>query len=233
MTDLRTLVSQARGGRVVRTGFVEGSTIDRRALAADGLRFAVHGGFPDPSRVVYTLYPEHIPNVDDPVKIVQLEAEFTENTDAQDIRVALNLPDEMRGDIRSQHGHFLIATLQKGIKQLEGLTTLRIQGRELEIQIEILDSSSLERSVKTRQVVVPSMRVDVVGAKGFGVSRAYFQAGVESKNVRINGVVASSSTSIREGDTLVAERLGRIEFKRVVNETRRGNYKLELEVHKN
>ena len=232
MTDLRTLVSQARGGRVVRTGFVEGSTVDRRALAADGVRFAVHGGFPDPSRVIYTLYPEHIPNVDDPVRIVQLEADFNENTDLQDVRVALDLPDELRGDIREQHGRFLVATLQKGVKQLQERPTIRIQGRELELQLEILDASSLERSVKTREVVVPSMRVDVVGAKGFGVSRAYFQAGVEGKNVRVNGAVASSSTTIREGDTLVAERLGRIEFKRVINETRRGNYKLELEVHK-
>jgi RNA-binding protein YlmH len=232
MTDLRTLVSQARGGRVVRTGFVEGSTVDRRALAADGVRFAVHGGFPDPSRVIYTLYPEHIPNVDDPVKIVRLEADFSDNTDVQDIRVAINLPDELLGDIREQQGMFLVATLQKGLKQLQSLTHLRVQTRELELQIEIMEASNLERSVKTREVVVPSMRVDVVGAKGFGVSRAYFQAGIEGKNVRINGQLASSSTSIREGDTLVAERLGRIEFKRVINETRRGNYKLELEVHK-
>jgi RNA-binding protein YlmH len=95
-----------------------------------------------------------------------------------------------------------------------------------------VDASDLERSNKTRAVVVPSMRLDVIGAKGFGVSRAYFQQGIEGKKVRINGSLASSSTQVREGDTLIAEGLGRIEFKRILNETKRGNWKLELEVHK-
>jgi RNA-binding protein YlmH len=55
---------------------------------------------------------------------------------------------------------------------------------------------------------------------------------VEGKKVRVNGQTATSSTTIREGDTLIAEGLGRIEFKRVLNETRRGNFRIELEVHR-
>ncbi|MDB5046687.1 MAG: RNA-binding protein, partial [Deinococcus sp.] len=91
---------------------------------------------------------------------------------------------------------------------------------------------SAGKSSRVREVVVPSMRVDVVGAKGFGVSRAYFQQGIEGGKVRLNGQPARSSSDIREGDSLSAEGLGRIDFKRVVNETRRGNYKVELDVHR-
>jgi RNA-binding protein YlmH len=232
MTDLRTLVNQARGGRVVRTGFLESADLDRRALAASGVKFAAHGGFTDAARVIYTLYPEHIPAIDDPVRVLQLEADLPSDATAQDVRVALGLADELRGDVRQERGAFLIATTAKGAKLLEEKTALNIQGRALEVRFTPADPSGLGRGSKTRSVVVPSLRLDVVGAKGFGVSRAYFQAGIEGKKVRVNGVVASNSTGVREGDTLSAEGLGRIEFKRIEGETRRGNVKLELEIHR-
>ncbi len=233
MTDLRTLVNQARGGRVVRTGFLEGTDLDRRALAAGGVKFASHGGFTDAQRVIYTLYPEHIPAIDDPVRVFQLEAaDLPGGVDAQDIIVALSLPEELRGDIREDHGAFLIATTAKGAKLFEEKTILNLQGRAVEVSFTPADPGSLGRGSKTRSVVVPSLRLDVVGAKGFGVSRAYFQAGIEGKKVRVNGVIASNSTGVREGDTLSADGLGRIEFKRIEGETRRGNVKLELEVHR-
>ncbi len=230
--DTRALVQQARGGRVIRTGFLEGTDLDRRALAADGVRFAAHGGFSDANRVIYTLYPEHIPNVDDPVRVLRLEADVSLDVDAEDVRVALALPAEVLGDIRADRNDFLLATTQKMAKQLEAMTELVLQGRTLPVRFVAAEGKLLERGIKTRSVVVPSLRLDVVGAKGFGVSRAYFQAGIEGKKVRVNGNIATSSTGVRAGDTLSAEGLGRIEFKRIEGETRRGNIKLELEIHK-
>lgn len=231
-TDLRALAAQARGGRVVRTGFVNADEINRRALAAEGVRFAVHGGFADPARVVYTLYPEHVPAVDDPVRVLRLTGDFPRGFDAQDLLVALDLPDDARGDVRDDGGSFLVATNARGAKLLGSLGSVRGPSGLIGLEVEPVAAGSLERSNRTRTVVVPSTRVDVVGAKGFGVSRSYFQAGVQGGKVRVNGALASSSTEVREGDTLVAEGLGRIEFKRVIGETRRGNYKLELEVHR-
>ncbi len=229
--DTRALVQQARGGRVIRTGFLEGADLDRRALAADGIRFAAHGGFPDASRVIYTLYPEHIPSVDDPVKVLRLEVDETD-FDTDDLKVALALPAELLGDVREDRQGFLFATTAKGVKQLENVRQLVLQGRTREVSFSPAEGQALERGSKTRSVVVPSLRLDVVGAKGFGVSRAYFQAGIEGKKVRVNGNVASSSTPVKVGDTLSAESLGRIEFKRIEGETRRGNIKLELEIHR-
>ena len=230
--DLRVLVAQARGGRVIRTPFLEASTLDRRALAADGVRFAVHGGFTDPARVIYTLYPEHIPNVDDPVRVVRVDGDFPPEIDLEDLLVALNIPEDLLGDAREKQGDFLIATTAKGLKTLEANSHYRLRGQPVELEFSVVDASDLERSNKTRAVVVPSMRLDVIGAKGFGVSRAYFQQGIEGKKVRINGSLATSSAQVREGDTLIAEGLGRIEFKKILNETKRGNWKLELEIHK-
>lgn len=233
--SLAQLVAQARGGRVVRTGFVDAATLDRRALApqpgeGDELRHHIAGGFPDARLVVLTLYPAHIPNVDSGVTVYRLSGDFRPDFELQDLGVALKglgLPEDSLGDLREDRGGYLIAATGKARAALAGLTTLA--GAEVDVE-EVGETSG--RASKTREVVVPSLRVDVVGAKGFGVSRAYFQGGIDAGKVRINGAPARSSSEIREGDSLSAEGLGRVDFKRVVNETRRGNFKVELEIHR-
>lgn len=215
---------------MVRTAFMEADSIDRRLLNGDDVKFSMAGGFPDAHRVVLSLWPPHIPEVDSAVTVYRLESDVAPEWDAQDWQVQLrrlDVPEDQWGDIREERGAVLVATTGKATKALDGLTELG--GREITIT-EVGETAG--RGSKVREVVVPSMRIDVVGAKGFGVSRAYFQQGIEGGKVRLNGQVARSSAEIREGDSLAAEGLGRIDFKRVVNETRRGNYKVELNVEK-
>ncbi|KEF33548.1 RNA-binding protein [Deinococcus sp. RL] len=227
---LSTLVALARGGRVVRTPFVDGDEIDRRLLQDDDLRFVLAGGFPDARRVVLTLYPAHIPEVDSSVSVLRVTPGPGPAWDLQDFGVQLRrlgLPEDQLGDVREERGSFLVAATGKAAPTLAALTELG--GREVAVE-EVGEAAG--RGAKTREVVVPSMRVDVVGAKGFGVSRAYFQQGIDGGKVRLNGALARASSDIKEGDSLSAEGLGRIDFKRVVSETRRGNFKVELEVHR-
>ncbi|SMB95686.1 RNA-binding protein YlmH, contains S4-like domain [Deinococcus hopiensis KR-140] len=229
---LKTMVAQARGGRVVRSAFLAGDDLDRRLLAGDDIRHVIAGGFPDARRVVLTLHPAHIPEVDSGVTVLRVTpGAGGPPWDVQDFAVQLrrlNLPEDQLGDVREERsGAFLIAATGKAVGTLEALTELG--GREVEVE-EVGESAG--RGSKTREVVVPSMRVDVVGAKGFGVSRAYFQQGIDGGKVRLNGQAARASSEIREGDSLSADGLGRIDFKRVVNETRRGNFKVELDVHR-
>lgn len=228
---LSTLLAQARGGRVVRTAFVSGEEIDRRLLQGD-VQYRLSGGFPDAQRVVLTLFPEHIPEVDAGVVVVRvMPGAGGPPWDEQDFGVQLRrvgLPEDQLGDVREERGGtFLIAATAKAAEKLLALTELG--GRE--VSTETVGETAGKGS-KVREVVVPSMRVDVVGAKGFGVSRAYFQQGIDGGKVRLNGQAARASSEIREGDSLSADGLGRIDFKRVVNETRRGNFKVELDVHR-
>ena len=228
---LATLVAQARGGRVIRTEFIDANEIDRRLLNGDDLRHKIAGGFPDARRVVLTLHPAHIPEVDAGVSVFRVTlSDGGPVWDAQDFLVQLRrleLAEDQLGDVREERGDFLIAASGKAAQALEALSELG--GRPVQVQ-ELGESAG--KGSKLREVVVPSMRVDVVGAKGFGVSRAYFQQGIDGGKVRLNGGAARASSEIREGDSLSADGLGRIDFKRVVNETRRGNYKVELDVHK-
>ncbi len=228
--NLLKLVAQAAGGRVVRTPFLALDTLDRRPLQNAEIKFLISGGFATPQRAMLTLYPVHIPSVTDPVEVLELSGEFPPVWDPVDVLIALKsegIDPDLTGDVRFERGSYLVAVTGKAKEALEKLTQLG----SLELSVEKAELNASAR-VKTREVVVPSMRVDAVGAKGFGVSRSYFQGGLENGKVRLNGQVAKSSSEIREGDTLSAEGLGRLEFKRVVNETRRGNFKLELEIHK-
>ncbi len=228
---LSTLIAQARGGRVVRTPFLDGDEIDRRLLNDDEVHYKIAGGFPDSRRVVLTLYPAHIPEVDTGITVLKVTPESAApDWDTQDFAVQLRqlaLNEDQLGDIREDRGSFLIAATGKAAGAIAAFTELG--GRSVEVE-EVGESAG--KSSKLREVVVPSMRVDVVGAKGFGVSRAYFQQGIDGGKVRLNGQPARASSEIREGDSLSADGLGRIDFKRVLNETRRGNYKVEVEVHK-
>ncbi|WP_261663139.1 S4 domain-containing protein [Deinococcus sp. Marseille-Q6407] len=228
--ELQGLVAKARGGRVVRTGFVDGGSLDRRLLDDPEIGYRLSGGFPDARQMVLTLYPAHIPEVDSGVQVIGLTQQGGIPWDEQDLRVQLgrlDLEEGSLGDIREVRGSFQVAADAKAAAALLALTSLGGQ----DVSVEEIGETSGKGS-RVREVVVPSMRADVVGAKGFGVSRAYFQQGIDGGKVRLNGQPVRAGSEVHEGDSLSAEGLGRIDFRRVLNETRRGNYKVELEVHR-
>ncbi len=80
--------------------------------------------------------------------------------------------------------------------------------------------------------MVPSLRVDVLGARAFKVSRAYFAKGVEAGRVSVNGRPAGKSATVAEGDEVYAAGLGRFRVEKVEGETRRGNLRVTLSVEK-
>lgn len=91
---------------------------------------------------------------------------------------------------------------------------------------------SLERRV-TVSAIVPSLRVDVLGARAFTVSRAYFAKGVAAGRVSVTGTAsktADKATTATVGDTVVADGLGSFTVVSVDGTTRKGNLKVTLAV---
>lgn len=224
-------MARARGGAVSRSAFVPAAEIDTRIFAADDdVSALLEGGFPDARLLRVTLYPTRIPNMDSGVTVHEFSfVSAPPSTSDQDLRVALaqaGLDPEAIGDVHEVRGAWQVALFSD--IQPETLGELPLLG---EFSVQRVGSSTA-KTQKVREVVVPSLRVDVVGAKGFGVSREAFKAGIAAGKVRLNGQTASHSSQIREGDSLVAEGLGRVVFTRVVNETRRGNFKVELDVQR-
>jgi len=85
----------------------------------------------------------------------------------------------------------------------------------------------------TVTAIVPSLRVDVLGARAFTVSRAYFAKGVAAGRVSVTGSTtkaADKATTAAVGDTVVADGLGSFTLVSVDGTTRKGNLKVTLAV---
>ncbi len=218
---MREYLSKARGGRVVQTPFLEAEDLDelRRGAKQEGLNLEAFGGLPIAERQVVLLFPDNIPAVTDPTKVLFLR--FDGDLEALEDRLRLILEPSLMGDLEESRDGFLLVTLPKGVKAIQesGLEAHEATPQELPKTRE-----------RTRSVVVPSLRVDVVGAKGFGVSRNYFAQGVKAGKVKLKGKTASAKDEIAEGDVLTAEGLGNLLVKKVLGQTKRGNVKLELEM---
>ncbi len=212
MADLAAYLKRARGGRVVQTGFL--TPEEQAALSAlagkEGLKVAFFGGLPLAERKVAVLHPPEVPSVHDPVAVFLLEKE------------PVDLGEAM-GDVEPWGEGYLVALLPQGRRALEA------QGYRLHPPPEGALRAARER---VRTLVVPSLRVDAVGAKGFGVSRTYFAQGVRAGKVRLRGRVASPKEEMAPGDVLLAEGLGSLTLLEVLGQTVRGNYKIKVEVER-
>lgn len=220
---MQEYLKKARGGRVVQTPFLEAEALEelRRQAQQEGLRLEAFGGLPMASRQVAVLFPEQIPAVADPTLVVFLA--FEGDLEALEDRLRSVLEPGLLGDLEEVQEGFLLVTLPKGLKTL--------QAAGIQAQTALPEQLPQTRE-RTRRVVVPSLRVDVVGAKGFGVSRTYFAQGVKAGKVKLRGKTAAVKDQIAEGDHLLAEGLGGLVVKKVLGQTKRGNLKLELEVHR-
>ncbi len=219
--ELRELLKKARGGRVVASGFLDLKEQEELRLLArrEGLELAWFGGLRGAERKVGVLHPAQIPRVSADVWVGWLESAEPEAAAAA---LKRSLAAEQLGDVRVLENGVLFAASAAARKTLESAGILAgeppaelLRGRE-----------------KTRSIVVPSLRVDALGSKGFGVSRSYFAKGVKAGKVRLRGKVASVSDEVRQGDTLVAEGLGQVTLVRLGGLTKRGNYKVELRFEK-
>ncbi len=220
---MQEYIKKARGGRVVQTPFLEAEALEelRQAARQEGLRLEVFGGLPLASRRVAVLFPDRIPSVADPTVVVFVAYEG--DLEALEDRLRELLGPGLLGDLEETANGFLLATLPKGLKTLH----------EAGLQAEQATPEQLPKArERTRSVVVPSLRVDVVGAKGFGVSRTYFAQGIKAGKVRLGGRIASVKDELAEGVHLLAEGLGSLVIKKVLGQTKRGNVKLEVEVRR-
>lgn len=79
---------------------------------------------------------------------------------------------------------------------------------------------------------MPSLRVDVLGARAFGLSRSYFAKGIAAGSVSVQGRTASHAQALAIGDEVQARALGAFKLLSVDGTTRKGNYKVSLSVRR-
>lgn len=224
------LLRAARGGRVAHSGFLEpdASAALTAALRAAGVRVNPDGGYAGARRRVVTAFPDHIPEAGAPLAAVF----FPGVDDADALRAAIRTrgvaQDRLGDAVEHQDGLSLIT-----FDPPEGalLQPIDLGGRRVEPERVALEHA-VAGSRRDLQVVVPSLRVDALGAKAFRVSRSYFSKGIAGGKVSINGRAAGKSATAEPGDEVYAEGLGRFTVLEVEGETRRGNLKARLRVER-
>lgn len=222
------LLAAVRGGRVASTGFLSPNEAARLAAKLREAGASVHlgGGYPGAKRRVLTAFPDHIPEATAPQVAVYFPGIHEESA----LRAALyqaDMTEDEVGDILSHQDGLTVIVLQ-GAEE-SALAVRQVDGQPLQPQLVPLERVASGK-VKQLQVIVPSLRVDALGAKAFRVSRSYFSKGVAGGKVSVNGERAGKASSAEPGDEVYAEGLGRFTVISVQGETRKGNLKVMLEL---
>jgi RNA-binding protein YlmH len=229
ISDLQAIETAVRGGRVVHTPFLEPdeAAAAAAALRERGIKVALDGGFKGAKRRVLTAYPEHIPHADTALVALYFAGAASEGELLAALR-GQSLPEGAVGDvIRHQDGLSVMVLASWSDKAL-AVTRVGAAG----VTPQPIDTARYAGKAGSLQVVVPSLRVDALGAKAFKVSRAYFSKGVGGGKVSLNGKPAGKASLAQEGDEVYAEGLGRFVVSEVQGETRKGNLKVVLSVER-
>lgn len=224
-----SLRGDAAGGRVVHSAFLEPDDADAllRAVRGPGVAAGAWGGFAGARRRVVTVWPEHVPSATTALAAWYLAAAHAAE---DEVRAALRFAGvaaEAVGDVvRHSDGCSVVVLASAPVPE-----RVTLDGRTVAIEVVPVERTGVG-AVKRLTVVVPALRVDVLGARAFGVSRSWFAKGVAAGHVQINGRPADKRSEAASGDVVWAQGLGRFTVVRVLGETRRGNRKVELEVER-
>ena len=214
---------------MAHTGFLEPDDAASLVAKLRSAEVGVHvsGGFPGARRRVVTVFPDTIPEATTPLIALYGEGAL----DTEDFRVALqgSASAEELGDIIQHQNGLSVIVLESAQSTLP--ETLKVKGVTVTLE-QVPMAKVASGSRKRHVVIVPSLRVDALGAKAFNVSRSYFSKGIRAGNVTLNGTKASKSSSAEAGDEVYAEGLGRFAISSVQGETRRGNLKVAIEIEK-
>ena len=228
MDDFSRLEAAVRGGRVAHTAFLDPD--DAAQLAARlrdaGVSAQAEGGVTGAARRVLTAFPDHIPEANTPLAALYVSGAPSEGDLLAALRAAGIAKNDI-GDVLAHQDGLSVVVLPAA--RDAALTITHVGGRPVTVQA--VELSRLVRGrERQQQVIVPSLRVDVLGAKAFRVSRAYFAKGIAGGRVSLNGRPAGKASSAALGDEVYAEGLGRFSVLEVQGETRKGNVKVVLGV---
>ncbi len=223
------MAARAGGGRVAFSDFLPPDAADAllAALRRRGVNAGATGGYAGATRRVVYAAPDGVREA-----TPRLSALYAEGcSDPEALRVAARAAagEGAVGDATAHADGATVILLAPVPPALLG--TVRVGGAQLRLT-EVPLGLAFGGSEKQQPAVVPSLRVDVLGARAFKVSRAYFAKGVEAGRVTVNGKPAGKSASAAVGDEVFAAGLGRFKVAKVEGETRRGNLRVTLHVER-
>ncbi|MEI6286420.1 MAG: YlmH/Sll1252 family protein [Bacillota bacterium] len=145
--------------------------------------------------------------------------------------LALGMKREMMGDIVVPAGDYqAIVFFEKNIAKFTLLQAERIGGAVVELsQVENTDSLQKEERVKDIRATVASLRLDILAAAGFGLSRTKMAEEIEAQRVKVNWKENDSPAAhLKQGDIVSMRGRGRMEVVTVGGQTKKGRTVVEL-----
>lgn len=98
------------------------------------------------------------------------------------------------------------------------------------VQRIILENiAAREEKIKEIRSTVPSLRLDVVAAAGFGTSRTKMSEDIAAQKVKVNWQKAKNSAqAVKAGDTISLPGRGRVELSEILGQTKKGRISVLL-----
>lgn len=86
-----------------------------------------------------------------------------------------------------------------------------------------------EEKVKDIKTTVPSLRIDVIAAAGFGVSRSKMATEIAAERLKLNWQsIKSASQQVKTGDVISMRGRGRVEICDIIGQTKKGRISILL-----
>lgn len=198
-----------------------------------GVAVAANGGFVEAERKRLIVCPDYLdPEEQDPgIAYLAVEGNFkfrrTGHRDFLGSLLGLGLRREKLGDILvDEHGVRLVVDgevvdfIRTNLTRVgRNKVTVREIGRD--------ELSPPQPEVKEIKATVPSLRLDVVAAQAFGLSRGKMAAEVAAEKVALNWRPCTNrSAPVQEGDLISVRGRGRAEVAAVTGQTKKGRIAL-------
>lgn len=197
------------------------------------IQFEAWGGYPDAERCVLSIGTErNMPFREDfPIRILRIRSRDAsrkglEHRDCLGAILSLGVGRERLGDIViAQSGDALLA-VHADMQAFLQENLMRV-GRET-VDVSCTDAmEEMHRQTDDEVVLVPSMRLDAVTAKGFALKRRDAEAFIRRGLVQVNWQpVTRKAANIREGDVVSCRGNGRIKVLERIGLSRRGQEKI-------
>lgn len=166
------------------------------------------------------------------IKVKPLLQKFADALTHRDFLGALmnlGIKREKIGDIiiRNNEGYiFVVDAIADYI--VENLTKIK----HTNVSVEVIDGAKIDISYETKEseVLVPSLRIDAIIAKKCNMSRNKVVEIMREKKVFLGGrVMENNSYMVKEGDVITVRGYGKMIFKHISGETKKGKIYVTIE----
>lgn len=158
-------------------------------------------------------------------KIECFQKEKLKHSEIMGSLFGLNIIGEMFGDIVLFENDFYIYLLDEIVTLVcdEFRMIGNLPVRLVEVDLELL--SDYQRNYEKRELIVSSLRIDMVISRLLGWNRTKVQEKIQEKMILLNGeILKKSSYSLHDNDVFSIRGCGKYCFGGIVNVTKKNNY---------